>query len=107
MEGGRNLHYSRDILVDVKQTAEYFGERPMVLVYIAKKLKEALALEDVLSGAGLDYAVEVDTYTGGLIFRSERTGAFFYVEEPDQERAAGIMQQAGYKPVADALRLEA
>lgn len=78
----------------------------MVLVYIAKKLKDALALEDVLTNAGLDYAVEVDTYTGGLIFRSERTGAFFYVEEPHHERTLSIMEQAGYKPVANELRSE-
>lgn len=78
----------------------------MVLVYIAKKLKDALALEDVLTNAGLDYAVEVDTYTGGLIFRSERTGAFFYVEEPQHERTIAVMEQAAYKPVANELRSE-
>lgn len=78
----------------------------MVLVYIAKKLKDALRLEDVLTGAGVDYAVEVDTYTGGIIFRGERTGAFFYVEEPDQEKAVSAMQAAGYTAIAQELKLE-
>jgi hypothetical protein len=90
----------------VKQAAEFFGERPMVLIYIAKKLRDALALEELLTAAGLDYAVEVDTYSGGLIFRTERTGAFFYVEEPQHERALSVMVEAGYKPVAVELQSE-
>ncbi len=71
----------------------------MVLVYIARKLKEALALEETLTAAGLDYAVETDTYMGGVIFRGERTGAFFYVEDPDQTRALEALRAAGYKPL--------
>ncbi len=70
----------------------------MVLVYIGKKLKDALRLEEALNAAGFDYGVEVDSYTGGVIFRSERTGAFFYVEEPDLDRAHASMREAGFTP---------
>ena len=51
----------------------------MDLVYIAKKLQEALRLESAFTESGVDYAVETDKYSGGVIFRSERVGAFFYV----------------------------
>jgi hypothetical protein len=70
----------------------------LVLIYIAKRLKEALALEEVLTGAGLEYAVEPDTYRGGIIFASERIGAFFYVREEDVPQAHEVMKQHRYKP---------
>ena len=69
-----------------------------VLVYIAKRLKEALALEELFKGAGLDYLVEPDTYSGGIVFRSQRTGAFFYVAPETEEQARALLQQYGYKP---------
>jgi hypothetical protein len=68
-----------------------------VLVYIARKLKEALAIEKMFTEAGLEYLVEPDTYTGGIIFRGERTGAFFYVDPEDQTRARELLQNSGYK----------
>jgi hypothetical protein len=68
-----------------------------VLVYIAKKLKEALAIEKMFTDAGLEYLVEPDTYSGGIIFRGERTGAFFYVDPEDQTKARELLQSSGYK----------
>jgi hypothetical protein len=53
------------------------GERELVPIYMAGRLKMALALEKVFDGAGLDYAVETDSYLSGLRFLTERTGAFF------------------------------
>ena len=74
----------------MRRDPEYFQDRELTLVYIAKKLNESLAVEKVLTGAGVEYCVEVDYYTGGVIFRSQRAGAFFYVdfnERPAAERA--------------------
>lgn len=68
----------------------------MVLVYISKRLKEALAIEALFKEAGLDYEVEPDTYVGGIIFRAERTGAFFYVEPEIQTAARDLLQRNGY-----------
>ena len=68
-----------------------------VLIYIAKKLKEALAIEKMFTDARLEYLVEPDTYAGGIIFRGERTGAFFYVAPEDQTRARELLQNSGYK----------
>jgi hypothetical protein len=63
----------------MRRDPDYFGEREMDLIFIAKRLKDALRLEDLLTQAGIDYAVETDTYQGGVVFPTERTGAFFYV----------------------------
>jgi hypothetical protein len=68
------------------QNAEFFGDQDLALVYVAKRLKEAKRLEDILTAAGFDYLIETDTYRGGVIFVSERVGAFFYVL-PDREAA--------------------
>ena len=77
---------------------DYFEDRQLSLIYVAKKLKEALALEKLLTDSGLDYLVEPDRYSGGIIFRSERIGAFFYVAPEDEEKARTAMRGGGYKP---------
>lgn len=83
----------------MKQPPEFFGERELALIFIAKKLREALALEEVLTRAGIDYLVEADTYRGGVIFQTERTGAFFYVDPESEEASLAVLRQHGYQPV--------
>ena len=70
----------------------------LTLVYIAKKLKEALALEDLLTAVGIEYHVEPDTYRGGLIFAAERIGAFFYVHPEDVTQTHEVLTKNSYKP---------
>ena len=82
----------------MRREPDFFGEQELKLVFVAKKLKEALGLEKLLTDAGLDYLVETDKYSGGIIFRSERVGAFFYAA-PDQEAAVReAMQRGGFAP---------
>lgn len=82
----------------MQRDVEFFGETELSLLYVAKKLKEALALEDLLSAAGIDYLVEPDTYRGGIIFVSERVGAFFYVHPDHLDSAQGVLREKRYKP---------
>jgi hypothetical protein len=82
----------------VRREPDFFGDQNLSLVFVAKKLKEALRLEKLLTDLGLDYLVETDKYSGGIIFRSERVGAFFYVA-PDHENAVReAMQRDGFSP---------
>jgi hypothetical protein len=81
----------------MRREADFFGDRDMDLVYIAKKLQEALRLEAAFTESGVDYAVEPDKYSGGVIFRSERVGAFFYVLPEEAEQARQVMQQHGFR----------
>jgi vacuolar-type H+-ATPase subunit E/Vma4 len=82
----------------MQHAAEHFGDQELVLIYIAKQLKDALRLETVLTEAGLDYLVEPDKYSGGLIFQSERVGAFFYVAPADEGAAKDTLSRNGFQP---------
>ncbi|MGP0076070.1 MAG: hypothetical protein ACLPWF_29475 [Bryobacteraceae bacterium] len=81
----------------MRRDADFFEDREMDLIYIAKKLKEALRLESALTESGVDYAVESDRYSGGVIFRSERVGAFFYVLPEAADQARRIMREHGFR----------
>jgi hypothetical protein len=81
----------------MRREADFFEDREMDLVYIAKKLEEALRLESAFTESGVDYAVETDKYSGGVIFRSERVGAFFYVLPETADEARRIMRERGFR----------
>jgi hypothetical protein len=82
----------------MRQEASFFEGKDPVLVYIAKRLNEALRLEAVFSTAGVDYGVEADEYRGGYIFRRVRMGAFFYVLPDAAEAARRVLLENGYRP---------
>jgi hypothetical protein len=83
----------------MKQEADYFEGVEPELIFVAKRLPEAIELESVLTAAQVDYAVEPDEYEGGLIFKSMRIGAFFYVRPEAKEQAVAVMLRNGYVPV--------
>jgi len=82
----------------MKQEASFFEGKEAVLIYIAKKLRDALRLETKLTEAGIDYGVEADEYSGGMVFKSVRTGAFFYVLPESAAAAHEVMQRNGFRP---------
>ena len=82
----------------MKQDAAYFEGKEPALIYIAKKLNDALRLESIFAEAGVDFGVEADEYRGGIIFRSVRAGAFFYVLPENVDAAHEAMRRNGYKP---------
>ncbi len=82
----------------MRQDASYFEGQEPVLVYIAKRLNDALRLESILTEAGLDYGVEADQYYGGFLFKRERTGAFFYVLPDMVQATRRVMTSNGYRP---------
>lgn len=69
----------------------------MDLIYVAKRLNEALRLESALTESGVEYAVETDLYAGGVIFRRERVGAFFYVLPEALESVQEVMRRHGFR----------
>jgi hypothetical protein len=84
----------------LKQNASFFEGKEPVLVYIGKKLKDALRLETVFNEAGVDYGVETDEYKGGVVFSTARVGAFFYVLEDAAATARETMMRNGFTPYA-------
>jgi hypothetical protein len=85
----------------VKQEPSFFDGKDPVLVYIAKRLKDALRLEGVFTEAGVDFGVEADEYRAGVVFRTVRTGAFFYVLPEAVDAAHAAMRSNGYAPYVE------
>ncbi len=82
----------------MRREPDYFGDDELALLYVAKKLNEALRLEKLLTDAGLEYLVEPDKYRGGIIFQTERVGAFFYVAPCNDGAAREAMRRGGFTP---------
>ena len=82
----------------MRQDPSFFEGHEPELIYVAKRLKDALKLEEIFTQAGVDYGVETDEYRGGIIFHSVRTGAFFYVRPDTAEWARAVMRENRYKP---------
>lgn len=80
----------------MRREPDFFGDQDLSLVYVAKKLRDALRLEKLLTDSGMDYLVEPDKYRGGVIFQSERVGAFFYVAPENDHAAREVMHRGGF-----------
>ena len=81
----------------MRRDPEYFGDRELELLYIARKLNDALRIESLMQAAAIDYAVEADNYVGGVIFRSERVGAFFYVLPENIKTARDLLERNRFR----------
>jgi hypothetical protein len=85
----------------VRRDPQFFDDQELELVFIAKRLRHALKLEEALTAAGIDYVVAIETYHGGIIFRSERVGAFFYLPDQSVEPARKVLLDLGMSPYAE------
>jgi hypothetical protein len=65
---------------------------------MARRLREALRLEELLTRSGVDYCVETGAYEGGFLFKRELTGAFFYVEPAAIEELRTLLLRNRFKP---------
>ncbi|MCU1294784.1 MAG: hypothetical protein JWP08_3634 [Bryobacterales bacterium] len=82
----------------MRQEPDFFGEQELSLLYMARRLPDALKLERILTEAGIDYLVETGTYTGGLLMRRELMGAYFYVSDSVIEESRTLLVSNRYKP---------
>ena len=85
----------------MRQEAPYFEGHSAQLVYIAKRMSDATAVEELLAREGVEYGVEADTYTGGFVFRTQRIGAFFYVLPEIADQTRQLLSHNGWKPAQD------
>ena len=53
---------------------------------------------DLHPGLIVLYGVEADRYRGGIVFMTERIGAFFYVLPEALETTYRVMRENGYRP---------
>lgn len=82
----------------MRRDTDFFGESELDLIYMARRLRDALRLEDLLTAAGIEYLVETGTYTGGFLMRRNLTGAFFYVAHAQLVEARELLIRNQYKP---------
>ncbi len=81
----------------MRREPDFFGEKELVLVYMAKRLKHALAVEKLFDECGLDYALETAPYQSGLLFRSTKIGLLFYITPEEETRVRRLLSERGYK----------
>ena len=83
----------------MRREANFFDDQQELdLVYMSRRLREALKVEKLFTDAGIDYLVETGTYVGGLLIKRDLTGAFFYVAAADLGAARKLLTDSGYRP---------
>ncbi len=81
----------------MRRELEFFGEAELDLVYMARRLGDALKLEKLLTEASIEYLVETGTYTAGFFLKRDLTGAFFYVDPQDVRRTRELLALNRYQ----------
>ncbi len=82
----------------MRRDSDFFEGAELDLVYMARRLPDALRLEKLLTAIGVDYLVETGSYSAGFIMRRELTGAFFYIAPSQLNFTRDFLQRNGYKP---------
>ena len=70
-------------------------------IYIAITVKEARAVEEWLTAAGIGYAVEVEPYARTTLFGSTRMGAAVYVEAGQAAYCREQLATAGFRRIVE------
>ncbi len=86
---------------------EFFDGAELHLLYMARRLREALAVETVLGQAEIEYFVEPGPYEGGFLFKRELIGAYFYVLPADLPRAREALARHKYRPYQESVQRSA
>lgn len=81
----------------MRREPEFFGEIELVLIYMARRLKHALAIEKLLDERGIDYHLETGHYLSGLLFRTTKIGVYFYTKPEDAGPARALLKEKGFK----------
>ena len=74
-----------------------FDGQPLEVIFVARKLRDALRLEEVLTAEQVDYLVRTGVYGRGLLFRSSRIGAFFWVRETLAGACRDLLARHGFR----------
>ena len=65
-------------------------------IFVARSLRLALRVEEWLTAAGVDYAVQVESVGRSLLFRTERMAAVFYVNAGQAAYCREQLTAAGF-----------
>ena len=82
----------------MRREPEYFGEAELDLLYMARRLRDALRVEDILTAAGVDYLIETGTYRAGFLIKRDLAGVFFYVAPKDLATTKALLLEQRLQP---------
>ena len=75
---------------------ENFSDRSITRIYIAKNIKEAQSIENLLTQKNIDYALSVEPFLPPSLLQSERMGAAFYVESAQSDICRQLITDQGW-----------
>jgi len=81
----------------MRREPEFFDEQELILIYMARRLKHALAVEKILDEGDVDYVLETGPYLSGLLFRTTKVGVYFYATSAEEKRVRELLSSRGYK----------
>jgi len=81
----------------MRRESEFFDDQELVLVYMARRLKHSLAVEQILDENQVDYFLETGPYQSGLLFRTTKVGVYFYTTSAEAPRVRALLSSRGYK----------
>ena len=80
--------------VDIEDFSD--PKRTIKRIFIASSLKEAQDIEEILTGHGIDYAVEIQKYVRLGLFPSEIPGVSFYVLSGQGPFCRDLLRSRGF-----------
>ena len=83
----------------MKHRLEEFGESELELIFVATRLKQAQAIEQLLDGEEIEYGLQVESFRGGFLGLSQRTGVFFYALVGQAEFCRALLVRHGHRPI--------
>ena len=82
----------------MRRDPEFFGDEELSLLYLARRLSDALNLEELLTANEIEYLLETGPYTAGFVLQRELTGAYFYVVPAQLNAVQALLRTHRYKP---------
>ena len=74
---------------------ENFSDRNITRIYIAKNIKEAQRIENLLTEKNIDYALSLEPFLPPSLLQSERMGAAFYVASTQSDICRQFISDRG------------
>jgi hypothetical protein len=63
------------------------------LIFLARTIKEAERVEQILNDQGIDFTVQLEFYLAGILFTRERAGIGFYVYADQAESCRELLRR--------------
>lgn len=82
----------------MRRGTEHFGDAELDLLYMARRLRDAVKLEEILTAAGVEYLIETGTYTAGFLVKRDLAGVFFYVAPEDLATSQSLLTAHHFEP---------